>query len=410
MKRFYKLRKPLLVVLVFAALFSMVFLTKFCEDNNFYASADFEPIETIFLVWNEDDSSVIAEIAAQISPYESVTIFCDDLDEEEVKIKSLITSKGGQPKNINLMRMANKPNNSWIRDYSPVYLKRNNELKILNPRYWDSSVNISEFLAQRDQLPIEKSNFYSLGGTREFNGRGTGIFVFSHEKSANEELDGNRKKIEKALKKQYHLKKVIWLNKGIPQDELPSYGPIDNNIFPTGSNHHIDEFCRFISPTKIMISYITESEIGNSQILAEAQKRLNENYWILRNATDQDGNLFEVIPMPYAPIIIRPFNSTTDTSDFRTEVTSYMNFLITNHTILLPSYQHIDLSVATKQKEEFIAQTFQKHFPDKKVIFISVGDLNARGGGIHCLTASKPLIKKKTPKSFKLKFRKKRKV
>lgn len=276
--------------------------------------------------------------------------------------------------------------------------------------YWDPRVNISEFLAQQDKLPIVRSNFYSLGGTREFNGKGTGIFVFSHEKSVNKDLKGSKKEIEKQLKKQFNLKKIIWLNKGIPQDELPDYGPIDDNIFPTGSNHHIDEFCRFISPGKIMISYLTDSEIGNSKILAEAQKRLQENYWILKNAGDQDGKPFEIIPMPYAPIVIRPFNSSADTNDYRTEVTSYMNFLITNHTVIIPGYQDIDTTLTTRKKEEFIARTFQKHFPEKEIIFINTGSLNARGGGIHCITASKPLMKKKTPKSFKLKFKRKRKA
>lgn len=380
------------------------------RNNVFHASADFDPVETIYMIWSEQDSSVASDIAARISPYEQVTFFTGSADLEEEKIRLMISRKGGNEKNITIEQLPQKPSNSWIRDFSPVFMKNKTDLNIIKTRFWDVTTDISEYLAHRHKINISQSNIYSLGGTREFNGKGTGIFVEAHEKLANQEFVTDRKKFERSLKKEFNLKKIIWLKKGIPQDELPSYGPIADNIFPTGSNHHIDEFCRFIGPRQIMLSYITDSELNGDPILTEAKKRLDENYWILKNATDQDGNYFEVIPMPFAPVVVRPFHSTPNPHDFRTDVTSYMNFLITNHAVIIPTYTHIDTTLATRMKEEFIVKMFNQHLPGKEVIFIYPGTLNSRGGGIHCMTASKPALQKKPARNFKLRFAKRRRA
>jgi agmatine deiminase len=380
------------------------------ENSNFQAAGDFEPVETIYLNWNDEDSVVLSTIAAKISKYENVTFFIDENGLEESKIKKQIEEKQGITANVTFRKVPNRPQNVWIRDYSPVFMKNHRKMKMIKFQYWDPKVDISAYISNQDNIPLKSTGIYSLGGTREFNGKGTSIFVASHERIANPLFRYNKKEFENELKKELNLKKIIWLDRGIPQDELPSYGLLDYNIFPTGSNNHLDEFCRFIAPDKIMLTYLTADEIQNNPILTEAKRRMDINFQILRKSTDQDGNLFEIIPVPFAPVIIRPFYSTPDTSDFRTEVTSYMNFLITNHTVLLPSYRDTDSTRATQLKEEYLAKTFKKFFPDKEIIFINTGLLNSRGGGIHCLTASKPAVKKKTKKSFTLRFKKKSKA
>ncbi len=399
-----------LIALILALITGGLLVHWMKRENVFHASADFEPVETIYMIWNEEDSAVATDIAAKISPFEHVTFFTGGAHLEEEKIKLMILKKGGNEKNITIQQLPQKPANSWIRDFSPVFMKNKKDLNIIKTRFWDATTDISEYLAHKYKIDITQSNIYSLGGTREFNGLGTGIFVEAHEKAANPEFVTDRKKFERSLKKEFNLKKIIWLKKGIPQDELPSYGPLADNIFPTGSNHHIDEFCRFIGPRQIMLSYITEAELNGDPILTEAKKRLDENYWILKNATDQDGNYFEIIPMPFAPIVVRPFHSTLDPNDFRTDVTSYMNFLITNYTVILPTYTHIDTTLATRLKEEFIVKMFNQHLPGKKVVFIHPGTLNSRGGGIHCITASKPAFKKKPAGNFKLRFVKRKRA
>ena len=66
----------------------------------------------------------------------------------------------------------------------------------------------------------------------------------------------------------------------------------------------MDEFCRFVDATTILISSVTEMEANRHPVFKEAKKRLDENFKILMNSTDQDGNKFNVIKVPMAPVII----------------------------------------------------------------------------------------------------------
>jgi agmatine deiminase len=386
------------------------FLFQFCNRfEDIKVTTDFEPVETVYFVWNEEDSSLLVNMIAKISKYENLSLFIRDEPELQEKIRNKIEKGNGNLSNIVFIPKKMLTQNNWIRDYAPMYVKQKNRLKMVKFPYWDESNELADFLSKKDTVPLKRNKFKTLGGTRELNGAGTGIFVEEHEKFMNGKEKFNKKEHEEKLKKTFNLKKVIWLKKGIPQDELPSYGPIDKNVYPTGSCHHIDEFCRFIAPNKIMLSYVTEKEANNA-ILKEARKRLDENYRILKNSTDQDGNPFEIIRMPFAPVVLKPFHSTTDPFDYRTEVTSYMNFLITNHTVILPTYRNIDSTLLTKAKEDFIIKSFYKHLPEKEVVFLDIGSLNARGGGIHCISAAKPLSTKINKRSFNLRFRKRKKV
>ena len=66
---------------VIALLLLAGFITIYVSENSgFKAAGDFEPIETVYLNWNDEDSVVISTIASRISKNESVTIFIDEND------------------------------------------------------------------------------------------------------------------------------------------------------------------------------------------------------------------------------------------------------------------------------------------------------------------------------------------
>ena len=70
---------------------------------------------------------------------------------------------------------------------------------------------------------------------------------------------------------------------------------------------------------------------------------------------------------------------------------SYMNYLVTNGTVLLPTYT---AHGSSKEKEELVRKLFEEQFPGRKIIFIDAMMQNWSGGGIHCSTQQQP--KKKT--------------
>ena len=154
----------------------------------------------------------------------------------------------------------------------------------------------------------------------------------------------------------------------------------------------MDEFCRFVDASTILISSVTEIEANRDPVFEEAKKRLDENFKILMNSTDQDGNKFNVIKVPMAPVIIADRRAGPE-GKFITLVTSYMNFIITNSFIVLPSYVSVNPNNKTLQnKEKEVENIFEEVFPSREIIKVPADTLNYYSGGFHCLSINEPLV------------------
>ena len=142
-----------------------------------------------------------------------------------------------------------------------------------------------------------------------------------------------------------------------------------------------------------MISSVTEAEAGSNPIYREAKNRLDENFEILKDATDQDGKKFKIIKVPIAPLLISDRRSGPE-KKLVASVTSYMNFIISNSCVILPSYFSEDSeNKALAAKEEDVVNIFQKAFPKREIIRMRADTLNYYSGGFHCISIQEP----KTP-------------
>jgi agmatine deiminase len=72
-------------------------------------------------------------------------------------------------------------------------------------------------------------------------------------------------------------------------------------------------------------------------------------------------------------------------------VTSYMNFIITNSLIILPSYVTEESENMTlKHKEDKVGEIFQQVFPTREIIKMQADTLNYYSGGFHCISIHEP--------------------
>lgn len=165
-------------------------------------------------------------------------------------------------------------------------------------------------------------------------------------------------------------------------------------MYTNGASDHIDSFCRFISSNTVLLAQVNNKDISSSPIMKMAHDRLEENYEILKNASDQDGNPLNIIRVPVAPLLIE------DVPDFDGAMSfvwsnSYLNFIITRHKVIVPSYaQHMKSEDAIAKDLE-VESRFKEIFPGKKIVMLDCVDLNKLGGGFHCITINKPKKKKK---------------
>ncbi len=86
----------------------------------------------------------------------------------------------------------------------------------------------------------EKINLASEGGDREFNGSGTMIACEAVELQRNPEK--TKDEIENALLKAFNLKKIIWVKRGVAEDNSTFKGKLPGGIFTTqATGGHVDE-------------------------------------------------------------------------------------------------------------------------------------------------------------------------
>jgi agmatine deiminase len=268
-------------------------------------------------------------------------------------------------------------------------------------------------IAKAMNLDVISTEIISEGGNREFNGKGVMLTVKSVETQRNPEK--TLEELEAQYKRVLGVTKIIWLERGLYEDDLTFEGPLPG---PTGKKEaytvittggHIDEFCRFVSPDTILLAEVTAEEAAHDPIASENRKRLEENYDILKHATDQDGNTFKIIRM-HLPYVIYDYLQPGDgVYDYISELeyqnghkfpkgekvmviaaSSYHNFLVTNGVVLAQKYWKPGMPGIIKKRDQESMAILQNVFPDRKIVPLDPMAVNIGGGGIHCITQQEP--------------------
>jgi agmatine deiminase len=364
------------------------------SDTPFHHPADFDPSASTYFIWNTDFNEIIPKLAAIISSKDKVSLVVGEKDELK-KIEEVLNKYEGNLKNIDFIKMKNRPQNAWIRDFGPVYMVNSRgDKKLVNFMYYRKRQIFNEQVAEKLKLPVVQSPLSSTGGSREVNGKGTILLCEAHELAEN--YPKNKAEIEAELQQSLGIRKVIWLKQGIPQDDSQLAGPLFQQIFADGVNGHIDEFCRFADAGTVLISHVTDEEAAAHPILAEAKRRLDENYQILINSSDQDGNKLNVVKVPFAPLYIFEQSGPAGRRHVAA-VTSYLNFIVTNSLVILPSYSSLSSEKKNPEldaKEQEVEKIFMEVFPTREVIKVQSADLNRFSGGFHCVSINEPAVRK----------------
>ncbi|WP_262888113.1 agmatine deiminase family protein [Cyclobacterium roseum] len=294
--------------------------------------------------------------------------------------------------------------NIWIRDYGPIILQDEEGQQEIVTFHYPHEENLeynlfSEQYATKMRIPFMRSRLYSAGGGREINGRGTIILIEGHEKYINPEL--SLEEIENEYKKRLNQKNVIWLKRGIPQDDLFDHGPVIDNIYGNGVHWHVDEFCRFADAQTILLAQVDPADLSLDPFYRVVHERLEESYQILKDARDQDGNPFTIIRVPQAPFIFDQ-GQYQGQPIYYTPVTSYLNFVLTNNLVVIPAYYNSGDPDFIRQKDDQARKAFQEVFKSRRVVMIHATELNYSGGGLHCITMHQPKIKKRSRLRLKM--------
>lgn len=250
----------------------------------------------------------------------------------------------------------------WIRDYGPLFIS--------NPKTHEQAWikwTYNAYGEKFETLIKDNEVFFKLRGDIDkrmfepelimesgaIEGNGKGIILTTEQCLLKRNPKLNKTNYEKYFTGFLGTDKTIWLKQGLTNDH---------------TDGHIDEIARFTSADTILCAY-EEDETGPNF------KILDENYQILKKATDQDGKPFKLVklPMPH-----KKYN------DGNKIPASYCNFYIGNTVVLA--------AVFNDPNDKDALKIIAACFPDRKVIPIDCSDIIHGGGAVHCMTQQVPSI------------------
>lgn len=348
---------------------------------------EFEKQQAVWLQWPSEVYNAgsrpvypaVINIIKALDPYIRVNLLARS-KEEVSQIKDLLKEYGYAGNNVQY-RVVNHFS-IWARDVGPIFVKdANNRLSVVNfgfnnygrggdPYYIDVEGRVDLHTARQLKLPVINTNLISEGGAMESNGRGT--LMLTESVAFNRNPDLTRSQIENEYKRVLGVKKIIWLKKGLAEDDRITGG-------------HINEFARFADPNTILLARVLPEDRRAGATARDSHLRLEENYRILLNSTDQDGKPFRIIRIPMPPTLYGEPDSTG-----KTPLRSYLNYAVTNGAVLIQTYWKPGRPNTLKATEEQVREIFGRVFPGREIIGIDAENVNLWGGGIHCITQHMP--------------------
>jgi len=185
---------------------------------------------------------------------------------------------------------------------------------------------------------------------------------------------------------------------------------VTGGIFPCGgTGGHLDEYARFVGPQTILLAEVLPED-RNHPIGRISHDNMEENYKILLNERDQDGEPFKVIRMPMPPLLTHFIVPSDDVYKFFHEnlnfqdgttldnesgfdmvvAASYCNFLISNGVVLVSKYSKGGKSPRFQETDDIAKKILADLFPDRKIAQIDAYNINLGGGGMHCISQQEP--------------------
>lgn len=336
---------------------------------------EFEPHQGCWMLWPERPDvwrnraepaqQVFAQVAAAIARFEPLTM--------GVSAAQLASARAMLPESVKLVELTY--NDAWMRDNGPTFVSnKQGEIRGIDWDFnawgglyedWQDDDALAQKVLMWHGIGRYKAPLVMEGGAIDVDGEGTLIVTEQCLLHPNRNPHLNKQHIEHYLRDYLNVRKVIWLQNGVFNDE---------------TDGHVDNLCCFVRPTVVALTW-TDDETDPQHAISQAA------YEQLTHETDAHGRRLTVVkvhqptPMHYteeesAGLIA--IDGSFERPAHQRLAGTYINYYVANGGVIVPQFNDIH--------DDHALETIQQLFPDREVVGIYAREILLGGGNIHCIT------------------------
>lgn len=237
--------------------------------------------------------------------------------------------------------------------------------------HWEKDDRAAAAVCDRLGYDVYDAHPFVLeGGSIHSDGQGTILVTEACLLSAGRNPGLSKEKIGERLKEYLGAEKIIWLKRGIYNDE---------------TNEHVDNICAFVRPGEVVLAWTDDENDPQYELSAGCLE-------ILEGATDAAGRRFKIhkLPIPKIPVCITAKDAEGyefEPGEDRRETgerlaASYVNFYISNGGVIVPQFGD--------EEDRTAVEILSGVFLDRKIYPVPARDILLGGGNIHCITQQIP--------------------
>jgi len=354
------------------------------KKDGFWMPGEFEKHSGCYMIWPERPDNwrngakpaqqVFAEVANTIGKYEPITMV--------VSKNQYVNARGMLKDYVRVVEMSN--DDSWMRDCGATFLVDNKgNLRAVDWSFnawgglvdglyfpWDSDDKIAQKMCELENADRYRLDDFVLeGGSIHVDGEGTVMVTEECLLSEGRNPHMTKEEIGEKLCEYLNCEKVLWIPRGIYNDE---------------TNGHVDNMCNFVRPGEVVLAWTDDENDPQYERSVEALK-------YLESETDAKGRklIIHKLYIPSAILITKEESEGVDAVDGtlpRLEgdrmAASYVNYYTGNGFIALP--------VFNDPNDEKAIRKLQELYPGRKIEPIYAREILLGGGNIHCITQQVP--------------------
>lgn len=360
------------------------------RKDGFFMPAEFGDHDGCWLLWPERSDNwrdggkhaqaAFAKLANHIAKYEYVTV--------GVSARQYRNARGMLISAVRVVEMSY--DDSWVRDCGPTFLvSRRASLDGATRRAvkwgfnawgglngglyfpWDLDDQVGLKIPDIERTDIYRAPFILEPGSIDVDGEGTLMVTEECLLNPNRNPELTREQIAELLCDYLGVRKIIWLPRGVYNDE---------------TSGHIDNFCRFVRPGVVALTWTDDKGDPQYEISAEA-------FDILSQVTDLSGRRLEIFKIHQPnPVFITAEESagvdvvsgTAPRNPGDRLPASYLNFITPNGAVFFPTFDD--------PHDEAALEIFRQLFPERNVIPFFSREILLGGGNLHCITQQVPTV------------------